>query len=155
MELPVKKVEEFLHTRIPFSKAINTQVIEASDKSLSLSVPKFVNTVTDESFSDVSTVALCELAAWAFLQVSLQRLDYKPFTPLSTSSFKKMREIDSNSQRIVATCTLPADKEWQQFLRMLSRKARARVTLQTTLADDLGDTAVLTSEYDARDLDPV
>lgn len=155
MELPVKKVEEFLHTRIPLSKAINVQVVEASDKTLSLSIPKFVNTVADESFSDVSMISLCELAAWTFLQVSLQRLDYKPFTPLGSSTFKKVREIDSNSQSIVATCSLPSDKEWQQFLRMLSRKARSRVTLQTSLADNLGDTAVLSCEYDARDLDPV
>ncbi|EDY81816.1 hypothetical protein VDG1235_1434 [Verrucomicrobiia bacterium DG1235] len=154
MDLPLKRVEEFLHTRIPLSKAINCQVIEATDKSLKISVPKFANTVMDEGFSDLSGLNLCNLASWAFLQVSLQRLNYKPFTTLSQANYSKKREVDSNSPTISATCSLPPDKEWQQFLRMLSRKARATVTLETVLSDELGDTSKLTCEYDTRDLDP-
>ncbi|MBD5781819.1 YiiD C-terminal domain-containing protein [Pelagicoccus sp. NFK12] len=154
MELPLKRVEEFLHTRVPLSKAINCQVVEATDKALKLSAPKFVNTVTDDGFSDTSVLNLCNLASWAFLQISLQRLNYKPFTSLTQANLSKNREIDSNSGNIYATCTLPGDKEWQQFLRMLSRKARAKVSLVTTLSDELGETSKLTCEYDTRDLDP-
>ncbi len=154
MELPLKRVEEFLHTRIPLSKAINCEVLEATDKSLKLSAPKFVNTVTDDGFSDTSVLNLCNLAVWAFLQISLQRLNYKPFTSLTQATLSKSREIDSNSHHIYATCTLPSDREWQQFLRMLSRKARAKVSLVATLSDELGETSKLTCEYDTRDLDP-
>lgn len=154
MELPLKRVEEFLHNRIPVSKAISCEVIEASDKTLKLSAPKIGNTVMDEDFSDLSGLTLCKLASWAFLQVSLQRLNYKPFTSLSHAGLTKSREIDSNSSTIFATCSLPSDKEWQQFLRMLSRKARAKVSLVTTLSDELGETSTLTCEYDTRDLDP-
>ncbi len=154
MELPLKRVEEFLHTRIPLSKAISCQVVEATDKSLKLSAPKFVNTVTDDGFSDTSVLNLCNLASWAFLQISLQRLNYKPFTSLTQANLAKNREIDSNSNLIFATCTLPGDKEWQQFLRMLSRKARAKVCLVSSLCDELGETSKLTCEYDTRDLDP-
>lgn len=154
MDLPLKRVEEFLHTRIPLSKAINCQVAEATDKSLKLSVPKFSNTVMDEEFSDVTALNLCTLASWAFLQISLQRLNYKPFTSLTQSSLCKNREIDSNSSNLFATCCLPGDKEWQQFLRMLSRKARAKLSIVTVLSDELGETAKLTCEYDTRDLDP-
>lgn len=154
MDLPLKRVEEFLHTRVPLSKAINCQVVEASDKALKLSAPKFVNTVADEGFSDTSVLNLCNLASWAFIQISLQRLNYKPFTSLTQANLEKSREIDSNSSSIYATCTLPSDKEWQQFLRMLSRKSRAKVSLVTTLSDELGETSKLTCEYDARDLDP-
>lgn len=154
MELPLNRVEEFLHTRIPFSKAINCQVVEANDKYLKLSTPKFVNTVVDQKFSDTTVLNLCHLASWAFLQISLQRLNYKPHTGLTQANLSKSREIDSNSPTIYATCSLPGDKEWQQCLRMLTRKARAKVNLSTVLSDELGDTATLLCEYDARDLDP-
>ncbi|MBK1879959.1 YiiD C-terminal domain-containing protein [Pelagicoccus mobilis] len=154
MELPLKRVEEFLHNRIPVSKAIDCQVVEASDKCLKLSASKIGNTVMDSEFSDLSGITLCKLSSWAFLQVSLQRLNYKPFTSLSHATFSKNREIDSNSSTLFATCCLPSDKEWQQFLRMLSRKARAKVSLVATLSDELGETATLTCEYDTRDLDP-
>lgn len=155
MELPTQRVEEFLHSRIPVSKAINCQVLEASDKSLTLSSPKFLNTVIDEGFSELTAFALCKLASWAFLQVSLQRLDYKPYTPIVQATFSKTREFDSNSQSLTATCSVPSDKEWQQFLRMLSRKARSKVALTATLSDELGEVCSLVSEFDARDLDPV
>lgn len=154
MELPLKRVEEFLHNRVPLSRAINCQVVEATDKSLKLSAPKFVNTVTDDAFSDTSVLNLCNLASWAFLQISLQRLNYKPFTSLTQATLAKHREIDSNSHHIYAVCSLPSDKEWQQFLRMLSRKARAKVSLVTTLSDALGQTSTLACDYDTRDLDP-
>lgn len=154
MELPHTRVEEFLHSRIPVSKAISCQVLEANDKTLKLSVPKIGNTTMDGEFSDVVAVTLCQLASWAFLQVSLQRLNYKPFTSLGHFELAKSREIDSNSETLFATCSLPNDKEWQQFLRMLSRKARASVSLTATLSDGLGITSKLTCEYDTRDLDP-
>lgn len=153
MELPLRRVEEFLHNRIPLSKTINCKVEEATHKTLVLSAPKFANTVSDVRFSDSSVFNLCNLASWAFLHISLQRLNYKPFTSLTSYSLTKTREIDSNSPSIYATCTLPSEKDWQQFLRMLSRKSRAKINLIATLSDKLGATSVLTSEYDTRDLD--
>lgn len=154
MDLPLKRVEEFLHTRIPLSKAIGCQALQATDKTITLSAPKIGNTILDQDFSDLSALTLCKLASWTFLQVSLQRLDYRPYTSLRHSEFSKTREIDTNSPTISATCQLPSDKEWQQFLRMLSRKARAKIKLQAHLSDTLGETATLTCEYDTRDLDP-
>ncbi|MBC2606828.1 YiiD C-terminal domain-containing protein [Pelagicoccus albus] len=154
MELPIKRIEEFLHNRIPVSRTIDCRVVEADGKSLKLSLPKISPNLKDEDFSDLSGLTLCQLTAWAYLQVTLQRLNYKPFTSLTSCSFKKNREIDSNSSTIFASCTVPCDKEWQQFLRMLSRKARAKVSLEVNLSDELGETATLTCEYDTRDLDP-
>ena len=154
MDLPQKRVEEFLHQRIPLAKALNCQVTEASDKAITLSAPKFVNTVADADFSDLSAISLCHLATWTFLQVSLQRLNYKPLIAAQKVVLTKSREIDVNAKEIQAVCQLPGDKEWQQFLRMLSRKARASLAIAATLSDELGETATLTCEYDARDLDP-
>ncbi|MDQ8201671.1 YiiD C-terminal domain-containing protein [Pelagicoccus sp. SDUM812003] len=154
MEIPLKRVEEFLNQRIPLSKALNCQVVEATDKTLRICVPKFVNTVADETFSDTASIDLCQLTTWTFLQISLQRLNYKPLTTLCAAQWAKGREIDSNSKTITASCSLPPDREWQQFLRMLSRKARARVTVVATLSDELSETATFTCEYDTRDLDP-
>lgn len=155
MELSPLRVENFLHQRIPLAKALDCQVVEVTHKCLKLTVPKAANMMSDDDFSDVGAATLCQLASWAFLQVSLQRLNYKPYTTLSQASWSKRREIDSNSNTLSATCSLPGDKEWQQFLRMLSRKARASAHISAVLSDEMGELATLTCEYDTRDLDPV
>ena len=154
MDLPPKRVEDFLHQRIPLAKVLNCQVVESNHRQLSILAPKFVNTVEDNDFSDLCSINLCQLAVWTFLQVALLRLDYKPFMHLEQAIWKKRRAIDSNSNALTAVCAQPSDKEWQQFLRMLSRKARGRANLEATLCDDLGEIATLTCEFNVRDLDP-
>lgn len=154
MDLPLKRVEDFLHQKIPLAKVLNCQVTESSNRQVSILTPKFVNTVEDNDFSDLSVIGICQTAAWTFLQVALLRLDYKPLLLLESVNWKRKRVVDPNSNTITATCAQPADREWQQFLRMLSRKARAHATLVTTLSDELGEVAVLTCDYNVRDLDP-
>lgn len=154
MDLPPKRVEDFLHQRIPLAKVLNCQVTESSNRQLSIVVPKFMNTVEDNEFSDICLVQLGQLAAWTFLQVALLRLDYKPLVALEQLGWKRKRVSDPNSTSLTATCAQPSDKEWQQFLRMLSRKARAQALLAISLRDEQGDLATLTCEYTVRDLDP-
>ena len=155
MELSPVRVENFLHHRIPLAKSLKCEVLEVSNKRLALTLPKFANSMSDDDFSDLAALTLCKLASWTFLQVSLQRLNYKPYTTLTHATWSKKREIDSKSDSISAMCSLPGDKEWQQFLRMLSRKARASAHITAILSDKLGELATLTCEYDSRDLDPV
>lgn len=153
MDLPLKRVEEFLHQRTPLAKALNCQVVESTNKTLVLSIPKFANSVTGNDFSDIAAISICKLATWTFLQVALQRLDYTPHMKLESATWKTKRIIDTQSETITATCSVPSDKEWQQFLRMLSRKSRATVQISAVLSDTLGDSATLTCEYDTHDLD--
>ncbi len=155
MDLPLKRVEDFLHQKIPLAKVLNCQITESSNRQLSLLVPRFVNTVEDNDFSDLCVVTICQLSAWTFLQVALLRLDYKPLLSLEQVSWKRKRALDPSSNALTATCSQPNDKEWQQFLRMLSRKARGQANLTAILSDELGELAVLNCEYMVRDLDPV
>lgn len=153
MELPPKRVEEFLHQRIPLSKAFNCKIVENTNKHVVLSIPKFANTVEDNLFSDLASISLGKLATWTLMYVSLQRLDYKPQMSLERSDWKKTRETSITATTLTATCSLPKDKEWQQFLRMLSRKAQAIVSVSAILTDDAGEIGTLSCEYNTRDLD--
>lgn len=155
MELPPKKIEEYLHQRIPLSKALNSQIVGSNHKSISLRVPKFVNTVEENALSDLTSICIGKLAAWTLLQITLRRLDYKPLMRLQQVAWKSTREISIDADELVAICTLPADKEWQQFLRMLSRKAVSTVSIATIIQDNSGDLGTLTCEYNTRDLDHV
>ena len=155
MDLPLKRVEEILYQRIPLAKALNCQIVESTNRGITLRVPKFVNTVQDHDFSEACAICLGKLAAWTFLDLALQRLDYKPWVTLSQAHWKKLRSLNPEATVLSAHCPLPDDKQWQQFLRMLSRKAEATVQLRSIISDDQGDVSTLTCEYIAQDLDPV
>lgn len=153
MELPLKRVEEFLHQRIPLSKALNCTVEACSNDSLSLSFPKFANTIEQDRYFDGCLSLLGALAAWTLAQVTLRRLDYEPATRIVRSEWISLQPAVYEMTTIRAVCSLPGDREWQQFLRMLSRKAVATVALQCSLENEAGLVAKLTCELEAHDLD--
>lgn len=154
MELPAKRVEEFLHQRIPLSKAINCQVSDCSQSRITLMAPRFANTVEGSEFSDQAALTLGQLACWTLLSISLLRLDYKPELRLAKADWNSSRTQKPTTAAVTAVCDLPGDKVWQQCLRMLMRKAQANVTVTATLRDEEGAFATLSCEYEAHDLDP-
>lgn len=153
MEIPLQRVEEFLHQRIPLSKAMNCQVIECTNDSIAIRAPKFANTVEGESLFSGSVITLASLSAWTLLQVSLRRLDYVPEIDLVKSKWIREDDPELDSDGFAARCSLPEDKEWQQFLRMLSRKSQANVTLSIESSGAHRAIGTLTCEFEARDLD--
>ncbi len=153
MELLNKRVEEFLHQRIPLSKAINCQVIDCNNKSITLYAPKFANTVEGDTLYGGSILSLGLMAAWALLHISLHRLDYEPLARLQRADWKTQPEYNELGTSITAKCSLPSDKEWQQFLRMLSRRAKSKLTLESRIVNDETILATLSCEYQTIDLD--
>lgn len=153
MELPLQRVEEFLHNRIPLSKALNCQVIECSNNAISIRVPKFTNTVEGDQLFPGSAMAVSSLTAWTLLQITLRKLDYLPEIKLVKATWKGDEDADLESSGLAAHCNLPCDKEWQQFLRMLSRKAEANISLVTTTNGSVNGIGTFTCEFEARDLD--
>ncbi len=153
MELLNKRVEEFMHQRIPLSKAMNCKVLECNNNSITLNAPKFANTVEGDHLYGGSFLSLGLLAAWTLLHVSLRRLDYEPLAKLLKAEWKTLPEYNELGESITAKSQLPSDKEWQQFLRMLSRKARSKLTLETKLLEGDACLAVLSCDYQAIDLD--
>jgi len=151
MDIPIQRVEEFLHQRIPLAKAMNCQVKESTREEIVLSAPRFANTVEGETLFGGSMMAVAAFASWTLLQISLRRLDYLPDAQLSRSKWSMAAAPAAGSIEFMARC-LPPDKEWQQFLRMLSRKGEATVALEVRLENDL-QLATLSCEYETRDLD--
>lgn len=152
MDIPTQRVEEFLHQRIPLAKAMNCRVIDSTRDAMSINTPRFANTVEGESLFAGSIMTVGVFASWTLLQVALRRLDYLPETLLMNSKWNIITSPISASTEFIARCSLPSDKEWQQFLRMLSRKGSASVVLKVSLEDEY-KIANLTCEYKTRDLD--
>ncbi|MCH6255421.1 YiiD C-terminal domain-containing protein [Puniceicoccaceae bacterium K14] len=153
MELPLQRVEEFLHNRIPLSKALNCQILECRNSSISIRVPKFTNTVEGEQLFPGSAMAVSSLTAWTLLQVALRKLDYLPDIKLIKANWQASEDPDLESSGLAAHCNLPYDKEWQQFLRMLSRKAEATISLVTKTNGSSNGIGTFTCEFEVRDLD--
>jgi len=152
MDIPLNRVEEFLHQRIPLAKAMNCKVIESSRSSLSIQAPRFANTVEGETLFGGSMMTVGVFASWTLLQIALRRLDYLPDAQLQKSKWRLISSPVSHSSKFIALCSLPSDKEWQQFLRMLSRKGNALISLNVSLKDE-HEMATLSCEYETRDLD--
>ena len=152
MDIPTQRVEEFLHQRIPLAKAMNCRVIDSTHDAMSINTPRFANTVEGQTLFAGSIMTVGVFASWTLLQIALRRLDYLPITQLINSKWSIISSPVSASSEFNAHCSLPSDKEWQQFLRMLSRKGSATVALNVSL-EDKSKIATLTCEYEARDLD--
>ena len=153
MELPLRRVEEFLHQRIPLSKAMNCQVQECTKNSIALFVPKFANTVEHDRFFYGSLSTLGIFSSWTLAQVALRRLDYEPDIYLSKSDWRFNQAPSEEATEIRSISKLPSDKEWQQCLRMLSRKAQASITLKADILEENKRIGTLTCEFHATDLD--
>jgi len=152
MDIPLQRVEEFLHQRIPLAKAMNCKVIDSTRDTISIGAPRFANTVEGETLFGGSMMTVGVFASWTLLQIALRRLDYLPDAQLYKSKWSLISSPVPTSSEFVARCALPSDKEWQQFLRMLSRKGSSTVVLNISLEDEF-EIANLTCEYETRDLD--
>ena len=93
------------------------------------------------------------MAAWTLLQVTLRQLEYVPEVAMTKSKWVRNEHPDLDSDGMAARCSLPEDKVWQQFLRMLSRKGNAHTTLTVETTGSLNNIGTLTCEFEARDLD--
>ena len=124
------RLEEYLHRRIPLSKAMGVTVVGAGSESVTLSAPLGPNINHRETVFGGSATALAILAAWSLVRTRLEieGIDLRIVIQKSTMSFTA--PIDGEFS---ATASLTKPSDWSRFVEAIRKKGKARISVTAKL----------------------
>ncbi|MCR6672816.1 thioesterase domain-containing protein [Devosia ginsengisoli] len=130
--------ETYLHDHIPLSRAMAVRVISIADQQVTLSAPLAPNINHRDTVFGGSAASIATLAAWSLLHLRLVAAGLPSRVVIQRSTMDYLAPIAGD---FTATATFESAANWDTFLRMLTRKGRARIALQAAL-DYQGQKAV-------------
>lgn len=124
------ELQQYMHKRIPISKAMGVEVAHASADAVTLSAPLAPNINHRDTVFGGSASAVALLAAWALLLLRLKHdgLDGYIVVRRNTMSYDRPMPVD-----FTATAALNMSASWASFVATLKRKHRARISLTVAL----------------------
>lgn len=123
-------LQDYLHSHIPLSRAMQVQVVSASPEGVVLRAPLGPNINHRETVFGGSASALAILSAWALLHVRLQALGVSCRLVIQRNTM----DYDLPMAGDFEARTLPVDTaEWERFLRMLGRRGVGRIAVSSVL----------------------
>ena len=122
------ELETYLHDHIPLSRAMDVRVISISDQQVTLGAPLAPNINHRDTVFGGSAASVATLAAWSLLHLRLVAADQPSRVVIQRSTMDYLAPIAGD---FTATATL--DGDWDIFLRILTRKGRARIALTAEL----------------------
>jgi thioesterase domain-containing protein len=123
-------LERYLHRQIPLSAAMQVAVLSATAKSVTLGAPLAPNINHKSTVFGGSASAVAILAAWSLLHVRLLEEGLACEIVIQSNQMDYDRPITG---AFTATSSLADISAWPEFLKMLTRRKRARVEVQSVL----------------------
>ncbi len=124
------ELEKYLHAHIPLSKAMQVSVVSVEEDNVVLSAPLAPNINHRDTVFGGSASALGILAAWSLLHTRMRRLNMDSRLVIQRNTVEYELPIMSE---FTARATLDQPSKWEHFLRVLSRKGKARVAVTSVL----------------------
>ncbi len=118
----------YLHDHIPLTRHLEVTVIELSGDRVVLSAPLPPNVNHRETAFGGSLSSVAILAGWSWLHARLTALGKRQRLVVSQSTAMFLQPVDDT---FLAVCNAPADAEVQRFLRLLDRRGKARLQLES------------------------
>lgn len=126
----VSGLEAYLHTHIPLSAAMQVAVVAASADAVTLSAPLVPNINHRSTAFGGSLSTLAILSAWALVN---QRLKAEGLSSRLVIQSNHMDYDQPVTGAFTATATLADASAWPSFVKMLTRKGRARIVAQSVV----------------------
>lgn len=124
------ELEKYLHDHIPLSRAMCVAVVAVEQDRVTLGAPLAPNINHRETVFGGSASALGLLAAWSLLHARLRWEGTECRLVIQRNSMEYERPIPGD---FTATSSLAVPGQWPQFIRMLQRKGKARITVTSVL----------------------
>lgn len=123
-------LQQYLHAHIPLSAAMQVSVLDISTDTVQLAAPLAPNINHRETVFGGSASAVAILAAWSLLHVRLKSagVDSRLVIQRNTMAYELPIEGD-----FTARSSLAQPDQWDFFLRMLTRKGKARIEVVSVL----------------------
>ena len=127
------ELEQYLHTHIPLSQAMEVSVAAISEESVTLAAPLAPNINHRDTVFGGSAAALATLAAWSLLHLRLQRQPTACRLVVQRNAMEYLMPIAGD---FTASSSLAEPEAWDRQVRMLDRKGAARFTVAADLHAD-------------------
>ena len=124
------ELEDYLHEHLPLSKAMQVSAIEVNDDSVLLSAPLEPNINHCGTVFGGSASTLAILSAWSLLHVRLQTAGIESQLVVQRNTMEYKHPIDGE---FTARSVLTDSTKWDRFIRMFSRKGKARISVDSEL----------------------
>lgn len=124
------ELERYLHDHIPLSRAMAVTVVSISDTGVVLRAPLQPNINHRETVFGGSASALAILAAWSLLHTRLCDEGFESRLVIQRNSMEYDLPIHGAFE---ARSVMPETRDWSRFMRMLTRKGKARITVSSVL----------------------
>lgn len=119
-------LQQYLYEHIPLSKAMQVAAVYVARESVVLSAPLAPNINHRETVFGGSASALAILSAWSLLQVRLQAEHAGCRLVIQRNTMEYELPIQGEFS---ARSSLPQPEQWPSFLRLLSRRGKARIAV--------------------------
>lgn len=137
-------IEEYLHTHIPLSAAMEVRVRSCEHDGVVLAAPLTPNLNHRATVFGGSATAVAILSAWSWLHWSLSEADFNCRVVIQRNQMEYLLPIERD---FTAHCSGLSRDDWEKMQRTLKRYGKARCTLKAELQCDAQRVAEFTGEY--------
>ncbi|MEW6721591.1 MAG: YiiD C-terminal domain-containing protein, partial [Thermodesulfobacteriota bacterium] len=140
----VESLKKYLHERIPISRAMGVEVVEATFDRVTLAAPLAPNINHRDTVFGGSASAVAMLAAWSLLHIRLRGEKIDGRIVIHKSAMRFERPILGN---FTATTADIDPSAWRRFLSVLEQKGRARIKMASALRCNDENVAELEGDF--------
>ena len=136
------ELEEFLHSRIPLTRAMGVRVVLRPGGDLSVEAPVALNYNHLQTAFGGSINAVATLAAYGFLWLEVRGSPVE--VVVAESRIRFLRPV---REQISAVCSAPGAEELKRFHDDLATKGKSRIQLTVTVEENGRTAAEFSGEF--------
>ena len=137
-------LQQYLHTHIPLSAAMDVSVDTIGLDSVRLSAPLAPNINHRDSVFGGSASSVAVLAAWAFLHLKIRAAGIAATLVIRKNTMTYDKPILGT---FFADAGLQNTDDWSRFVAMLTKKGKARIMVTSVLTYDGEPAGTLDGEF--------
>jgi thioesterase domain-containing protein len=138
------ELERYLHDHIPLSRAMAVGVVSVAAEAVVLAAPLAPNINHRDTVFGGSASALAILAAWSLLHTRLRAEGIGTRLVIQRNTMDYDQPILAD---FTARAQLQRPDDWHAFTRMLARKGKARIAVDSVLVQGGHAVGRLTGEF--------
>jgi thioesterase domain-containing protein len=134
-DMKLTEITSYIHHHIPITSHIGATVEFFDGKKVSISAPlkPNLNPMNMAFAGSISTLAI--LSAWTLLFLKLKEKGIKNQLVIKKSFFDFLAPVDGDFK---ATSTIPDPITWEKFIKNLTKKGHARITVKSKIESSSG-----------------
>ena len=131
----LRRLEAYLHSHIPLTRAMQVQVVSVDQAGVRLRAPIEPNINHRNTVFGGSAATLAILSGWTLIHTRLRASGFSGRIVIQRTSVDYHQPIHTDFESF---CPAPDSERWNRFATALHRRGRARIILTAELSGDGG-----------------